>query len=373
MPFMKPTPEWNKEGVEPPQSLKDNGFVAGSSPAAGHFDWLFHTVSEAIQELQQNGYTQSDIGALLGFKSSKTTADITYYVSTTGSDSNDGLTSETAFRTLQHAFDVLPNVILHAVTINLAAGTYNESIDFIGVGNGAIHLQGAGNTASIITGSMYINYTAAFRMDTIKIDTSALTNDGIDCDNCTFLRIVSCNFTGKTTGSTSYAINVYNGVGVALIEDCQAINYRGALTSGGGFVSSRNWRTGSGITYGISVDSGTISKVGTQPNATTPELSINGGLITGSIGQVLSTNGYQRLSSGLILQWGVAVNVPSGTVTQINLPITFPTNIWVAFGGINGAASGPFGVETNIDSTSKISFLHSFGIARNISWIAIGV
>ncbi|EST12217.1 gp53-like domain-containing protein [Sporolactobacillus laevolacticus] len=61
MPFTKPTPEWNKPGVEPPQSLKDSGFVAGSSPAAGHFDWLFYTISEAIQELQQNGYTQDEI------------------------------------------------------------------------------------------------------------------------------------------------------------------------------------------------------------------------------------------------------------------------------------------------------------------------
>lgn len=65
MPFTKPIPGWNKEGVEPPQSLKDIGFVAGSSPAAGHFDWLFYTISEAIQELQQNGYTQNDIAGIL--------------------------------------------------------------------------------------------------------------------------------------------------------------------------------------------------------------------------------------------------------------------------------------------------------------------
>lgn len=56
------------------------------------------------------------------------TANRDYYVATTGSDSNDGLTSAAAFATLQHAADTIHNTLDldgFGVTVNVAAGTYN--------------------------------------------------------------------------------------------------------------------------------------------------------------------------------------------------------------------------------------------------------
>jgi len=58
----------------------------------------------------------------------KTTAPITYYVATTGSNTNNGLTVETPFATIQHAIDKLPKYLMHRVEIKIADGTYSEDV-----------------------------------------------------------------------------------------------------------------------------------------------------------------------------------------------------------------------------------------------------
>ncbi|MBY0523419.1 MAG: hypothetical protein K2R98_08465 [Gemmataceae bacterium] len=73
----------------------------------------------------------------------------TYYVATTGSDSNDGLTSSTPFLTIQKAVDVasaLDNAGF-AITIQIADGTYTGFVTLKSfVGSGAIVLQGNSST-----------------------------------------------------------------------------------------------------------------------------------------------------------------------------------------------------------------------------------
>lgn len=57
-----------------------------------------------------------------------TTAPITLYVATTGSDSNDGLTVGTPLRNVTTALNKLPQTVKHTPTINVAAGTYTENV-----------------------------------------------------------------------------------------------------------------------------------------------------------------------------------------------------------------------------------------------------
>lgn len=58
-----------------------------------------------------------------------TTKDITYYVNgTTGNDSNDGLSLQTAFATIQKAVNQAPQIILHNFAVQVAAGTYFEDV-----------------------------------------------------------------------------------------------------------------------------------------------------------------------------------------------------------------------------------------------------
>ena len=74
------------------------------------------------------------------------TADKTYYVSTTGSDSNDGLTVDTPFLTIQHALDQLENLDLSkwSMYISIADGTYAGDIvlDVPSIGGFGIFLVG---------------------------------------------------------------------------------------------------------------------------------------------------------------------------------------------------------------------------------------
>lgn len=60
-----------------------------------------------------------------GGSKDETTAPITYYVNgSSGNDANDGLTSGSAFATIQHAISLIPRVIRHLVTVNVASGNY---------------------------------------------------------------------------------------------------------------------------------------------------------------------------------------------------------------------------------------------------------
>lgn len=81
------------------------------------------------------------------------TADRTYYVSTTGSDSNDGLTSGTAFLTLQKAYDVAAGTLDgygFDIYIQVANGTYSAGINFdkSQVGIRTIYVVGDSTTPS---------------------------------------------------------------------------------------------------------------------------------------------------------------------------------------------------------------------------------
>lgn len=99
-----------------------DGNVAVGSPADA-------TVSSAMQPVVAAATVQAGQIAL-GIRESLI-ATRNYYVATTGSDSNNGLTVGTPWLTIQHAVDwVCDNLDLRntRVKINVAAGTYNESV-----------------------------------------------------------------------------------------------------------------------------------------------------------------------------------------------------------------------------------------------------
>lgn len=75
------------------------------------------------------------------------TADRTYYVATTGSDTADGLTSAAPFLTIQHAYDVITDTLDvggRIITIQLAAGTYTAglTLEVPWVGGGDVKILG---------------------------------------------------------------------------------------------------------------------------------------------------------------------------------------------------------------------------------------
>ena len=128
------------------------------------------------------------------------TADRTYFVSTTGSDSNDGLTALTPFLTIQHAVDVVAalDLSIYSVTISVASGTYTGTIALKNfVGGGACTITCPSGTATIsvtsnhaVTGSLIVSNW--FISSGIKIETTT-SGSCVSLDR-SFLSFSGCEF-----------------------------------------------------------------------------------------------------------------------------------------------------------------------------------
>ncbi|NGO64185.1 hypothetical protein G6N76_10900 [Rhizobium daejeonense] len=103
-------------------------------------------------------------------------ADRTYYVnSNTGSDSNSGLTSGTAFATIQKAVDVVASINWagYAATISVANGTYGAVSLKNVAGASSVTLTGnVATPASVVTGAITANGTSGWKVEGLKPTTT---------------------------------------------------------------------------------------------------------------------------------------------------------------------------------------------------------
>lgn len=95
--------------------------------------------------------------------------------------------------------------------------------------------------------------------------------------------------------------------------------------------------------------------------------------------QSLSTNGYQVLPGGLILQWGKVSSLSSSpsSGTDVTLPKTFETTFFSvvandATAGFPGNASNYGGCPAIIKSLSQFTLYPHRGITSNYHWMAFG-
>ncbi len=88
----------------------------------------------------------------------------------------------------------------------------------------------------------------------------------------------------------------------------------------------------------------------------------------------LAANGYVKLSSGVIIQWGFSTRINSSPLT-VNYPLTFPNNVWcVVPTGVrrtSGAALGQIPTINGTPALANFSVAHSDG-STGTNWIAIG-
>jgi hypothetical protein len=171
-----------------------------------------------------------------------TTQALTYYVATTGSDSNDGITSLTPLLTIQAAIDKIPKRVRHLIKVEVAAGSY---AGFLVVGftvepanavaaAGIVVYAASHSTATVTTGSATGTFTGTSTGDSSAPTFSTVTDSGqswttnnlkgklievLTGDSTgTFLPIVSNTATAITLESTSatgsiggtYAIRDWN-------------------------------------------------------------------------------------------------------------------------------------------------------------------
>ncbi|MGU7855388.1 beta strand repeat-containing protein [Burkholderia orbicola] len=126
--------------------------VLGTTPAAG----------DNSTKLATTAFVQQAIRTRL-------TQNVTFYVSTsTGNDSNNGLSSGAAFATIQRAWDVIKQAYDlngYVATISVASGTYTSGLNAAGqmVGNtlGTSGVIIVGNSATIIVGASLYCFNAS--------------------------------------------------------------------------------------------------------------------------------------------------------------------------------------------------------------------
>lgn len=207
----------------------------------------------------------------------KTSGNLTYYVSTTGNDNNNGLTAGTPFRTIAQAISMIPQIVNHGVAIILAAGTYGEVVTLAGyVGSGTIAITGGSSLATAVNYKINNMAIKACGLTSITITgIKAVTTGGFGF----YVQEASVNFSFCTEVEAGVAYGFYFYSGWGACSNCLTSNAIHALAATySSNVYSADWTAGAGNTDGLySVNGSTIGKSGTQPQGT--ESAARGGVI----------------------------------------------------------------------------------------------
>lgn len=101
---------------------------------------------------------------------------IVVYVSASGSDTSGLGTSAAPYKTINKALSVIPkNLNGMSVSINIAAGTYSESVDILNFYGGTIALTGAPDVAVTVGGLRAINSVCTVSNITLTVNSASAT------------------------------------------------------------------------------------------------------------------------------------------------------------------------------------------------------
>ena len=243
-----------------------------------------------------------------------------FYIDAGGSDSNDGLTTATAFATLAKAIEMTTNNL--GTTINIAAGTYTEKDITISKNN--ITITGAGSASTIFDGD------ADGRFLTIEANNIVLNN----------LTLKEYGYLGELTSSGT-VIFLTSGTGVIFNEivfdsNVSTTGSFGPIVYGGIFYISN----GVNLTINSS-----IFKNNTFGNENSANDYYRGGVfynVSGGILQVNNSLFYDNTTSGK----GSALYSVSGSQTTFTNCTLEGNTSW----GSNFGVSDTYGSDTFINS-----------------------
>jgi len=141
---------------------------------------------------------------------------------------------------------------------------------------------------------------------------------------------------------------------------------------------------GAGLPLSVNVDGSTIE---TSADALRlKDLGVTNSKLSGSIefSKLLSTDwsssfgssGYQKLGSGLVIQWGVTGSILSGATSSILFPVSFPTACRQVVVGIvnnSGVATTATGqVGGGNYSATGCDLYNRTSVTQTLNWIAVG-
>lgn len=130
------------------------------------------------------------------------TSNVTYYVdAASGNDANIGLSAENALKTIMAAVNKIPKVLCgYTATINVASGTYVETVSLVGLSAGRLFIQGADATISALymqTCSIWVDLTCKAIVYDASIGASYPL---IRAENGGYLRVRSSNLLLQNNG-----------------------------------------------------------------------------------------------------------------------------------------------------------------------------
>lgn len=93
-----------------------------------------------------------------------------------------------------------------------------------------------------------------------------------------------------------------------------------------------------------------------------------------SFSSSIAASGYQKLPSGLIIQWGNAGNIASASSVAVTYPIAFPNGALSASATVNTATNTatPQGAGIAYTSASQLTIRNLSASTLGFTWIAIG-
>ncbi|MFD2613529.1 hypothetical protein [Paenibacillus gansuensis] len=348
----------------------------------------------------------------------QTTANINYYVRTDGNDENTGLinTAGGAFRTVQKAIDMVPSILKHNVTINLADGNYPEDIKVTGLtGGGSLTINGnSGNIDAVNVNSLEL-FGIATPTTVNYIRANTITRDAFVVNRVLGFRLNNCKAIGAAVGFSG--IITYFSVGI--IANGVFSNKGTGITADAASHILVSNATGSNNATGIaSVSGSTFTRTGTQPSGTAALETVSGGFILSNVlnpwgdntssirshvrlfptgGQTLNPNTYTKIqvmgeAADQLGEWDTVqhkLRVKTAGLYHVSFSLLFnnteASKQYIAALHINGSQSysnavwGPnvaaIDVQVNLskvislaaNDTLELYGLHNNSIARNVS------
>lgn len=137
------------------------------------------------------------------------------------------------------------------------------------------------------------------------------------------------------------------------------------------------------FTLDASADNGTLKLARGNAGATTQDIltvDANGNvLVDGNnlnlfSAKSLASSGYQKLPSGLIIQWGVSPAIAGGSSQTITFPVAFPAGCVSAIASLESSANSSTPCNANVNRLSATQLaIRNFGVIQlQASWVALG-
>lgn len=210
--------------------------------------------------------------------------------------------------------------------------------------------------------------TVAMTPLTVKQAITALINTLIPAASTTVAGIVrlvnSVTSTSVTEAATAAAVKSANDNANSRVPGTRTISVGGLLQGGGDLAANRT------LTVPVATQADAVA--GTDGTlAMTPPTTL--AAIASQNAASLGQSGFQRLPSGMILQWGrFSLGAAAAASQNVTFPTAFPTAFIAGFVGVDNAALNMIG----INSWSRTGMLVAKGTgdnaARTGTWFAIG-